>query len=92
MRRFGKRKTVPETGYARPEQVTPFTVLAVLKRIADDKSDLFTTDENNELAATIAALETEYFSREQVVPVSADQSGNGDLDEVLDAWLPRRPK
>jgi len=75
--------------YRRPDPVTPFTVLAVLKRINRDETAGLSVEQRAELSATIDNLQAHYFSHEPDQPLGDDGSANGELEEVLESWFRR---
>lgn len=66
--------------YSRPPQITPFSVLGLLRRIhADDRLQL-TPAERQNLSSTISRLEGEYFRR-------GEASAKVELEPIVDQWM-----
>jgi hypothetical protein len=76
-RRGAKKRLV----YRRPEPLTPFSVVALLERVAADPTVKLSVEDRRGLARTIDDLNRRYFGR----PFEADSSP--DLTAVLDGWL-----
>ena len=75
--------------YQRPDPLTPFTVLTVLKRLNGDKNAGLSVEQRAELSATIDNLQAHYFSHEPDQPLGDDGSANGELEELLESWFRR---
>ncbi|WP_425615264.1 hypothetical protein NA78x_005173 [Anatilimnocola sp. NA78] len=68
--------------YVRPEKLTPFSLLGLLRRIAADTSLRFTAAEQQSLRDTIAQLESQYFRRGEATSAT-------ELDPIATQWLSR---
>lgn len=67
--------------YSMPHQITPFSVLQLLQRLAADRSLVLTDERRSELVAAIRDLEARYFSP------APDRSGYANLEEVAKRWV-----
>jgi hypothetical protein len=68
--------------YTRPRQLTPFTLIGLLRRIRSDASLQFSPGEQQDLSHTIAELENQFFGR--------GKTGEGvELDAIVSQWLSR---
>jgi len=68
--------------YSHPQQLTPFTLLGLLRRIRSDASLRFSAGEQQDLNNTIAELESQFFGR--------GKTGQGlELDAIVSLWLSR---
>jgi hypothetical protein len=67
--------------YHRPDPLTPFNLVVLLKRIQGDGVVALSQGERDSLAVTIAELEQRYFHR------SAAAAPPADLSAVVDRWL-----
>lgn len=66
--------------YSRPPQITPFSVLGLLRRIHADGKLRLTPTERQSLGATIARLEGEYFRR-------GEATAKAELEPIVDQWM-----
>jgi hypothetical protein len=78
-----RRRRVEHAGpkYHRPDPLTPFSLVVLLKRIHSDGVIALSEGERKSLAATIADLEQRYFQRSTAAAAPAD------LSALLDRWL-----
>jgi hypothetical protein len=79
-RRVGVRRAPVRAGWKVPEQVTPFTTIALLERIRKDGG--LSDAERAEVAATIRDLEQLYFA-------AGECKGSKSLSEVAQSWVRR---
>jgi hypothetical protein len=80
--RLRKPARVAARVYARPQQLTPFTLIGLLRRMHSDASLKFSPSQQQDLGGTIARLENQFFSRGETAP-------NADLDGIATLWLSR---
>jgi hypothetical protein len=71
--------------YRRPEPLTPFNAVVLLKRIQSDRALAISETERRALGETIADMEYRYFHR--AAAPSARKDIVDDLSPVLDRWL-----
>jgi len=69
--------------YALPGQITPFSVLGLLRSMEQDPHLGLSTDRRAELAATIRELERRYFGP------GNDTNGQADLERLARDWVTR---
>lgn len=72
-----KEEDVVETGYQLPNEITPFTVIGLLKTIHQNNG--LSSDKKEELKESIVTLEKKYFEN--------DSKETDDLVEVANRWL-----
>jgi len=80
-RRRRGRTAVQGPRYRRPERLTPFSLVVLLRRIHDDQGLPLPEAERHALAAAIDGLERRYFSP------SASPPAVEDLTALVDHWL-----
>jgi hypothetical protein len=73
----------PAAAYAMPAQVTPFTVLNLLRRMEQDTRLGLPTDRRTELAQAIRDLEQRYFGPR------GETNGQADLERLAREWVGR---
>ncbi len=83
--RFRLRRSQQADGpvYGRPDPLTPFSLLVLLRRIHGDLAPDLPAGERRDLAETIDDLEQQFFR------AGAETSEAPDLGAVLDRWLRR---
>lgn len=69
--------------YALPAQITPFSVLSLLRSMEQDPRLSLSADRRAELANTIRELERRYFGP------GADTNGQADLERLAQDWVTR---
>ncbi len=80
-RRHRRAATAEGAGYRRPDPLTPFSLLGLLKRMHADESLNLSENDRRALADTIADLERRFFGRDAAEPAAPD------LTAILDRWL-----
>jgi hypothetical protein len=80
------KKTDPaaaRAAYTLPPQLTPFTVLNLLRRMEQDQRLGMPGDRRSELAMAIRQLEERYFGR------TGETNGQSDLERLAREWVSR---
>ena len=83
---FGRREVAgpaAPAAYALPGEVTPFTMLELLRRIDGDARVALSAERRGELAQSIAAIEAHYFRR------TTTGASAPDLEGLARTWLSR---
>lgn len=80
-RRPGESAAAP--AYALPAAITPFSVLDLLRRMHGDARLALSPERRGELAQSIAAIESHYFTRQP------DGATAPDLEATARIWLSR---
>jgi len=95
-RRRARNNASADARFRRPEQVTPFSVLAVLKRINADPPAEFTPAERTELAGAIQQFEDRCFAQGTAANGAATSgaatAGTNESERLLDTWLGKATK
>ncbi len=77
VRRRATAPTVEAPRYVLPEAVTPFNVIALLRRLLTDPERNWSATQSSELAVTIKELEAHYFSHQRNGNPEPDLAGIG---------------
>ena len=77
-----KRKATEGRAYQKPEKLTPFTLIALLRRMREDRELPLGDDKRRQLSATVTELETAFFARPD-----KKETPEVDLEQVLNTWL-----
>jgi hypothetical protein len=80
-RRGAKKPVEAAAAYALPSQVTPFTVLNLLRKMNDDHALNLPADRRRDLAQTIASLEKKYFGP------GAETNHETELEQIARQWV-----
>jgi hypothetical protein len=78
----GRRGPVPAPAYCIPERVTPFGLIALLRRIEQDPALELSTSERRDLSDTLAQIERQFFT-------SRDNGALHDLEPICRHWVRR---
>jgi len=85
-RRRSRRHAPAESRFVRPDEVTPFSVIAVLKRIVAEPPPKFTSIDQAELSGAIKTFEDRYFARAEPA-TRGHENGHAELESLLNTWL-----
>jgi hypothetical protein len=82
--RQGKAVAPAETAatYSLPAQITPFTVLSLLRRMQSDEKLGLNPEQRRELGDAISGLQQYFFGRP-----AGDRNGKPDLEQVARRWV-----
>jgi hypothetical protein len=67
-----------------PAEITPFSVIALLRGVADDRALRLTEDQRRELADTLSALHRDYFAPPDSTPAPLP---DGRLQSIAKRWV-----
>ncbi len=81
--RRGWAKAADGPLYRRPDPLTPFNVLVLLRRMHADRALDVTAGRHDELGETIEDIQQRFFER------SEEEVESSDLTSVVDRWLSR---
>lgn len=86
-RRLGAASAQEAPRYHRPQRLTPFTAVTLLRRMEQDPQLALSAAQREQLADQLGDLERFYFTRESNAPGTPGASNDRELGPMVDRWL-----